>query len=91
MECSLAHMPARFIFQIRPLSIEEGFEVDCEGVLRDPLHTDRLFEAVAKAAMLGRDLDAEIQILGLDGLPVEVLKLDGDPVLADCGRLPIFI
>lgn len=33
--------------------------------------------------MLGRDLDAEIQILGLDGLPVEVLKLAGEPVLAD--------
>ena len=32
--------------------------------------------------MLGRDLDAEIQILGLDGLPVEVLKLD-EPVMVD--------
>ena len=32
--------------------------------------------------MLGRDLNAEIQILGLDGLPVEVLKL-GEPVMVD--------
>ena len=76
-------MPARFIFHIRPLSIEEGFEIDCEGVLRNPLKTDRLFEAVVKAAMLGRDLHAEIQILGLDGLPVEVLNLDSPLVLAD--------
>ncbi len=76
-------MPARFIFQIRPISVEEGFEIECEGVLRDPLKTDRLFEAVAKAAMLGRDLHAKIQILGLDGLPVEVLNLDHQLVLAD--------
>lgn len=76
-------MSARFIFQIRPISVEEGFEIECEGLLRDPLKTDRLFEAVAKAAMLGRDLDAEIQILGLDGLPVEVLNLDTQLVLAD--------
>lgn len=76
-------MAARFVFHIRPLSIEEGFEIDCEGVLRNPLKTDRLFEAVAKAAMLGRNLHAEIQILGLDGLPVEVLKLDHQLVLAD--------
>ena len=52
-------------------------------VLRNPLKTDRLFEAVAKAAMLGRDLHAEIQILGLDGLPVEVLNLDSHLVFAD--------
>jgi hypothetical protein len=76
-------MPARFVFHIRPISEDEGFEVDCEGVLRDPLKTDRLFEAVAKAAMLGKGLGAEIQILGLDGLPVEVLPLDPQPVLAD--------
>ena len=75
-------MPAKFIFQIRPLTIEKGFEIDCDGILRDPLKTDRLFAAVAKAAMLGRDLDAEIQILGLDGLPVEVLKLV-EPALVD--------
>ena len=76
-------MPAKFIFHIRPLSIEKGFEIDCDGILRDPLKTDRLFPAIAKAAMLGRDLDAEIQILGLDGVPVEVLKLGGEPVLVD--------
>jgi hypothetical protein len=68
-------MTAQFVFHIRPLSIAEGFEIDCEGVLRDPLRTERLFEAVAHAAQLGRGLGAEIQILDPEGVPVEVLNL----------------
>jgi hypothetical protein len=68
-------MPAKFVFCIRPLSIEEGFELDCQGLLRTPVRRERLVGALLVAAQLGRDLEAEIQILDCTGAVAEVLPL----------------
>jgi len=68
-------MQANFVFQIRSLSLSEGFEVDCDGILERPLRIGRLFSAVAVAAQLGRDSGGEIHILDVSGEVVEVLPL----------------
>ncbi len=68
-------MQANFVFQIRSLSLSEGFEVDCDGMLERPLKIERLFAAVAVAAQLGRDSGGEIHIFDVDGDVVEVLPL----------------
>ena len=68
-------MQAHFIFQIRSLSLSEGFEVICDGILERPLRIGRLFSAVAVAAQLGRDSGGEIQIFDVGGDVVEVLPL----------------
>ena len=68
-------MQAHFIFQIRSLSLSEGFEVICDGILERPLRIARLFAAVAVAAQLGRDSGGEIQIFDVGGDVVEVLPL----------------
>ena len=65
-----------FVFLIRPLSLEKGFELECEGIIRDPLRVHRLIEAVIAAAQIGQGLDAEVQILDTEGHTVEVLKMD---------------
>lgn len=68
-------MSDKLIFQIRPLSLEEGFELVSDRMLRDPLRRDRLYEAVVAAVTLGLGLDAEIQIYDTDGSVAEVLPL----------------
>ena len=68
-------MHANFIFQIRSLSLSEGFEVICDGILERPLRIGRLFAAVAVAAQLGRDSGGEIRIFDVGGDVVEVLPL----------------
>jgi hypothetical protein len=68
-------MQANFVFQIRSLSLSEGFEVDCDGILERPLKIERLFAAVAVAAQLGRDSGGEIHIFDVGGDVVEVLPL----------------
>jgi hypothetical protein len=68
-------MHANFVFQIRSLSLSEGFEVGCDGILERPLRIGRLFAAVAVAAQLGRDSGGEIHIFDVGGEVVEVLPL----------------
>lgn len=68
-------MSEKLVFQIRPISLEEGFELVSNGMLGDPLRRDRLYEAVVAAVTLGLGLDAEIQILDTAGTVAEVLPL----------------
>ncbi|MES2570807.1 MAG: hypothetical protein V4710_12245 [Verrucomicrobiota bacterium] len=68
-------MPERCVFHIRPLSIENGFTLDCEGVISNPLKRQRLYEAVITAAQIGKDLNGEIQIFDSVGSLAEVLPL----------------
>jgi hypothetical protein len=70
-------MPAKFVFLIRPLSVEKGFELECEGVLQEPMRVHRLIEAVIAAVQIGQGLDAEVQIFNTAGEIAEVLDLDG--------------
>lgn len=74
--CSHEHMSSPFVFLIRPLSLEQGYELECEGIIPDPLHVQRLIEAVIAAAQIGQGLDAEVQILDVEGRTVETLKMD---------------
>lgn len=75
-------MPAPFIFQIKPISMKEGFELVCEGMMDQPLRLERLFEAVLLASQLGQGLDFEIQILDVAGDVAEVLELRREALLA---------
>lgn len=75
-------MREKFLFQIRPLSLDEGFELHCEGIMAQPLRVGRLFEAVVLATQLGQQLDFEIQIFSVDGQKAEVIELNRQPVLA---------
>jgi hypothetical protein len=68
-------MQEKLVFQIRPLSLEDGFELVSDRMLRDPLRRDRLYEAVVAAVTLGLGLDAEIQIFDTAGSVAEVLPL----------------
>ncbi len=70
-------MTAPFVFMIRPLSLEKGFELECEGIIRDPLRVQRLIEAVIAAVQIGQGLDAEIQILDTEGKTLETLPVAG--------------
>ena len=70
-------MHASFAFLIRPLSLESGFALECEGILAEPLQFCRLFEAVLAAAQIGQDLDAEVKILNTEGEVAEVLEMHG--------------
>ena len=65
-----------FTFLIRPLSVDKGFELECEGVMEEPLRVQRLIEAVIAAAQMGQGLDAEVQILNTEGQVAEVLELN---------------
>lgn len=73
-------MSQAFVFLIRPLSVDRGFELDCEGIIEEPLRVHRLIEAVIAAAQMGQGLDAEIQILNPEGEIAEVLHLNGSKV-----------
>jgi hypothetical protein len=68
-------MTSPFVFIIRPLSLEKGFELECEGIIRDPLRFQRLIETVIAAVQIGQGLDAEIQILDTEGKTIETLKV----------------
>ncbi|HEY3901555.1 MAG TPA: hypothetical protein VGM54_23290 [Chthoniobacter sp.] len=70
-------MNTPFVFFIRPLSIEKGFELECEGVIPEPLRVHRLIEAVIAAVQIGQGLDAEVQILNTEGRTIEILSIDG--------------
>ena len=69
-------MSPAFVFYIRPLTVERGFELECEGVIEEPLRVQRLIEAVIAAAQMGQGLDAEIQILNVQGEVAEILQLN---------------
>jgi hypothetical protein len=71
-------MHAPFLFLIRPLSVDQGFELECEGIIPAPLRVHRLIEAILAAAQIGQGVKAEIQIFNTEGEVVEVLELN-DP------------
>lgn len=75
-KCSHEHMSEKFELRIRPLSIERGFELECEGLTPDPLRVHRLIEAILAAAQIAQGLRAEIQIFNTDGEVAEVLELN---------------
>jgi hypothetical protein len=76
-------MRTKFVFQIHPLTLDEGFEVACEGIMEKPITVERLFEAVVLASTLGQHLNFEIQIFDFEGRKSEVIELNRDLVLAD--------
>lgn len=63
------------LFQIRPVSIQRGFTLCCEGILDEPVHHERFIDAIIHAAQLGRELDGEIHVFSPAGRVVEVLQL----------------
>ena len=71
-------MREKFIFQIHPLSLEEGFELACAEIMEHPLRVERLFEAVVLATQLGQALNFEIQIFDVNGQKAEVIELSRD-------------
>ena len=77
------HIHAPFVFQIRPLTVEKGFELECEGIVPEPLRVHRLIEAIIASAQICQGLNAEIQIFNRPGEITEVMKLNKDLVLAD--------
>jgi hypothetical protein len=72
-------MSSKFIFMIRPLSVEKGFELVSEGILPEPLRVHRLIEAILAAAQIGQGLCAEIRIFNTAGEVAETLELNGPP------------
>ena len=64
-----------FIFLIRPVSVEKGFDLSCEGVLRDDVRYRRLIDALGHALELGRNLDGEIRIFDVEGSVADVFPL----------------
>ena len=74
-------MSAKFIFLIRPLSVEKGFELECEGVMAAPFKVQRLIEAIIAAAQIGQGLDAEMHIFNSAGEVIEVLELNGQKLM----------
>lgn len=76
-------MLARFIFQIHPLSIEQGFELTGEGIIPQPLHFQRFFEAILAVGQIGQGLEAEVRIFDTTGAVIEVMELNRHAVLAD--------
>jgi hypothetical protein len=66
----------RFVFQIRPLSLEEGVELLGECVLPHPMRYRRLHDAVIYSFHVGRNLDAEIRILDCDGKVADLIPIN---------------
>jgi hypothetical protein len=64
-----------FVFQIRPVTPDEGFDLSCQGIFASEVRHRRLIDAVVQAAQLGRDLNGEIHIYDCDGRVTEVLPL----------------
>lgn len=75
MLCTSEHMP--FVFQIRPVAPDEGFDLSCQGVFASDVRHPRLIDAIVQAAQIGRDLSGEIHIYDCDGRVTEVLPLPG--------------
>lgn len=69
-----------FVFQVRTLGIEKGFELSCEGVLEHPLQPMRLIDAVVHATQLARHLRARIEIFDSYGELAEIIELNGPQV-----------
>lgn len=76
-------MREKFIFQIRPISFEEGYELTCAGIIDQPVRAGRLIETVVLATTLGECLEFEIQIFDVDGERSDIIELRREPVLAD--------
>jgi len=74
-------MSAKFAFLIRPLSVERGFELECEGVMDAPMQFRRLIEAILAAGQIGQGLEAEVQIFNTEGEAIEVLELNGQKLM----------
>jgi hypothetical protein len=70
-------------FEIRPLSLEDGFSISCNGVLQENARRLRLIDAIVHAVQLGRDFEGSIQIFDASGKLSEVLPLPRTPALAD--------
>jgi hypothetical protein len=70
-------MHPSFAFFIRPLSLEKGFILECEGVIEEPLRFCRLFEAVLAAGQIGQGLQAEVKIFNTEGEVAETLEMHG--------------
>jgi len=68
---------SHFVFRIRPLSLEKGFELTCDGVMPRPEHHERLYDAVIRSFHIGLDLDAEVRILDCDGQLADTIPLCG--------------
>ena len=69
-----------FNFQIRPVgTVEQGFELSCEGIFPENIHHSRLIEAVIHAAQVGSHLPGEIQVFDCEGQLAEVLPLRCTP------------
>ena len=75
MLCTYEHMP--FVFQIRPVTPDEGFDLSCQGVFASDVRHQRLIDAIVQAAQIGRDLNGEIHIYDSEGRVTAVLPLPG--------------
>jgi hypothetical protein len=63
------------VFQIRPVSMKEGFALSCDGQPCGAARHLRLIDAIVEAVQLGRDADGEIHIVDTTGRIIEVLPL----------------
>ncbi len=68
-------MSAKCVFSIRPLAVDKGFELACEGLIPEPLRVQRLIEAILAAAQIGQGRCAEIWIFNTAGEIAEILEL----------------
>ena len=64
-----------FTFHIRPIGLDKGFDLSCEGVFPDSVHHSRLIEAVIHAVQVGNQLEGEIQVFDCDGNVAEILPV----------------
>ena len=70
-------------FEIRPIGLGEGFSISCRRLFDEDQRRLRLIDAIVHAALLGRDLEGEIQIFDASGQLAEILPLPRTPALAD--------
>jgi hypothetical protein len=66
-------------FQIRPVSIDQGFELSCEGLIEASVPHRRLIDAIVQAVQMGRDFTGSIHIFDGEGKVAEVLPLPDRP------------
>jgi hypothetical protein len=79
-------MPEEFVFRIRPLSLEEGFELACDGILPSPMRLSRLYDAVIYALHLGRDLRGELHLFDSAGRLAERYPLHPELPLSSAAQ-----
>lgn len=77
-----------FVFQIRPVSLEKGFTLSCDGILEHQRSYRRLIEALRDAILLGRALEGEVRIFDVEGRIADILPL---PVRANEHRDNLFL